>query len=181
MTDISDPLALARVLDALAFAAEKHRDQRRKDVHRAPYINHPISLAQVLCREGRVCDVDVICGALLHDTLEDTETTAEELEARFGAKVLAIVQQVSDDKTLPKQERKRLQILHAAGISDSAKLVKLADKICNLRDVADNPPSSWGLARRQDYFDWAKEVVDRLRGVHPTLEATFDAAYARRP
>lgn len=181
MTEISDPLALARVLDALAFAAEKHRDQRRKDAHAAPYINHPIALAQVLCREGKVCDADVICGALLHDTLEDTDTTAEELEARFGEHVRAIVEQVSDDKSLPKQERKRLQIVHAAGISDAAKLVKLADKICNLRDVADNPPSGWGLARRQDYFDWAKEVVDRLRGVHPWLEAAFDAAYERRP
>ena len=181
MTDITDPLTLARVLDALAFAADKHRDQRRKDAHAAPYINHPIALAQVLCREGRVCDVEVICGALLHDTLEDTDTTAEELQARFGAGVRAIVEQVSDDKTLPKQERKRLQIEHAAGISSRAKLVKLADKICNLRDVADTPPCDWGLGRRQDYFDWAKEVVDRLRGVHPELEAAFDAAYARRP
>jgi len=181
MTDIGDPLTLAKVLDALAFAADKHRDQRRKDAHAAPYINHPIALDQVLCREGMVCDVEVICGALLHDTLEDTDTSAQELEARFGAAVRAIVEQVSDDKALPKQERKRLQIEHAAGISDPAKLVKLADKICNLRDVADNPPRNWGLERRQGYFDWAKAVVDRLRGVHPALEAAFDAAYARRP
>ena len=88
---------------------------------------------------------------------------------------------MTDDKRLPKQERKRLQIEHAIHLSPKARLVKLADKIANLRDVADNPPGKWSLARRQEYFDWARSVIDKLRGVHPRLEAVFDDAYRNRP
>jgi guanosine-3',5'-bis(diphosphate) 3'-pyrophosphohydrolase len=172
---------LKLLLKALSFAAHKHKDQRRRDADASPYINHPISLANILCNEGQVTDVAVICGALLHDTVEDTETTPDELDAEFGKAIREIVMEVTDDKLLSKEERKRLQIVHAAHVSDKAKLVKLADKISNLRDVADNPPHDWSLARRQAYFDWAKAVIDRLRGVHPELEAVFDAAYARRP
>ncbi len=169
------------VLKALAFAADKHRDQRRKDALASPYINHPIALANVLVREGEVTDADVLAAALLHDTVEDTQTTPAELRAAFGPAIAAIVEEVTDDKSLPKAERKRLQVEHAATMSAQAKLVKLADKICNLRDMADQPPSKWDLARRREYFEWAKAVIDRLRGAHPKLEALFDAAYARRP
>jgi guanosine-3',5'-bis(diphosphate) 3'-pyrophosphohydrolase len=175
------PGELGAVLRALAFAADKHRDQRRKDAAASPYINHPIALANVLVREGRVSEPDVIAAALLHDTLEDTQTSPAELRAAFGERVACIVAEVTDDKSLPKAERKRLQIEHAAAISREAKLVKLADKICNLRDMAEHPPASWDLARRREYFDWARAVIDRLRGVHPGLEGAFDAAYARRP
>ena len=169
------------IMHALSFAAHKHRDQRRKDVDASPYINHPISLANILTNEGDISDVDVICAALLHDTIEDTDTTTEELEIAFGTVITLIVVEVSDDTSLPRLERKRLQIEHAAHASDKAKLVKLADKISNLRDVAINPPESWSLQRRQEYFDWAKQVIDQLRGVHLKLEACFDAAYACRP
>jgi len=175
------PTGLATVLDALAFAAHKHRDQRRKDAAASPYINHPIALANVLVREGAVSEPEVIAAALLHDTVEDTQTSPGELRTAFGERVARIVEEVTDDKSLPKAERKRLQIEHAAAISREAKLVKLADKICNLRDMADHPPASWDLVRRREYFDWAKAVIDRLRGVHPGLEAAFDAAYSRRP
>ena len=169
---------LKLLLKALSFAAHKHKDQRRKDADASPYINHPISLANILCNEGHVTDFDVICAALLHDTIEDTQTTPEELEREFGQAIRSIVMDVTDDKRLPKAARKRLQIEHA---SDQAKLVKLADKISNLRDVANNPPPEWSLERRQEYFDWAKTVIDQVRGVHPALEAIFDAAYANRP
>ena len=172
---------LALLLKALSFAAHKHRKQRRKDAEASPYINHPIALARALTGEGGVRDVQVLCAALLHDTIEDTETTREELDAAFGARVASIVAEVTDNKRLPKVERKRLQIVHAAHITREAKLVKLADKVCNLRDVADSPPVSWPMRRRRVYFDWAKRVVDRLRGVNRKLEAAFDAAYARRP
>jgi len=172
---------LRRLLKALAFAAHKHRDQRRKDVESSPYINHPIALANILCNEGHVTDINVICAALLHDTVEDTDTTPEELEREFGGEIRGIVMDVTDDKTLEKAERKQRQIEHAAHISDQAKLVKLADKISNLRDVASNPPSGWNLQRRQGYFDWAMAVIDRLRGVHGPMETIFDDAYARRP
>ena len=177
MTDTSLP----DLLDALAFAAHKHRDQRRKGSEAPPYINHPIQVAQVLASEGGSTDVAVLMAAILHDTIEDTDTTAAELDARFGSRVTAIVQEVTDDKSLRKEDRKRLQIAHAAEHSHEARLVKLADKICNLRDMAANPPDTWPLARQQAYFDWAKAVIDRLRGTHPRLEEAFDAAFARRP
>lgn len=171
---------LALLLKALAFAAHKHRDQRRKDPDASPYINHPIALADVLVNEGGVSDVEVLCAALLHDTVEDTATTPQELEEIFGPRIARIVAEVTDDQGLSKSERKRLQVEHATRLSPEAKLVKLADKICNLRDVAERPPASWDLARRREYFDWAKRVVDGLRGTHPRLEAAFDAAYSMR-
>jgi guanosine-3',5'-bis(diphosphate) 3'-pyrophosphohydrolase len=172
---------LALLLKALAFAAHKHRDQRRKDAEASPYINHPIALADVLMNEGGVTDVEVLCAALLHDTVEDTATTHEELVDAFGSRIARIVAEVTDDQALPKSERKRLQVEHAASISREAKLVKLADKICNLRDVMERPPAKWDLQRRREYFEWAKQVVDRMRGIHPRLESQFDDIYARRP
>ena len=172
---------LALLFRALAFAAHKHRDQRRKDAEASPYINHPIALAEVLAGEGGIIDVEVLAAALLHDTIEDTATTAEELRAEFGERIAAMVEEVTDDQKLPKAERKRLQIVHAAALSPGAKLVKLADKICNLRDVAERPPAKWDLQRRQEYFEWARRVIDGLRGAHPKLEAAFDAAFRRKP
>lgn len=172
---------VALVLRASAFAAHKHRNQRRKDVDASPYINHPLTLANVLANEAGVTDTVTLCAALLHDTVEDTDTTAAELAQAFGAEISGVVLEVTDDRSLPKAERKRLQVEHAATISDRAKLVKLADKISNLRDVATSPPAGWPLERRREYFDWAKSVVDRLRGVHAGLEDAFDRAYAARP
>jgi guanosine-3',5'-bis(diphosphate) 3'-pyrophosphohydrolase len=169
------------LLRALAFAAERHSRQRRKDVDASPYINHPIALANVLVNEGGVDSVEVLSAAILHDTLEDTETTVEDLDGAFGPRICSIVLEVTDDKSLAKVLRKQLQIDLAPQLSHEAKLVKLADKICNLRDVATAPPVGWSLERRQEYFDWAKQVVDRMRGAHSGLEAIFDAAYARRP
>ena len=172
---------LKLLLKALEFSARKHRNQRRKDVDASPYINHPISLADILCNEAHVTDINVICGALLHDTVEDTETEPEELESEFGKEITDIVMAVTDDQSLAKLERKQAQIDHAAHISDGAKLVKLADKISNLRDVSSNPPPDWSLDRRQEYFDWAKRVIDQLRGINPNLERIFDDAYSGRP
>jgi guanosine-3',5'-bis(diphosphate) 3'-pyrophosphohydrolase len=169
-----------QLIKAIAFAADKHRNQRRKDAEATPYINHPIALANVLTNEGNVEDEAVLLAAILHDTIEDTETSPTELVALFGQEVAAIVAEVTDDKSLPKANRKRLQVEHAPHISVNAKLVKLADKICNLRDIAACPPSDWTPERKRDYFDWAKAVVDGLRGVHPALEAVFEKAYEAR-
>lgn len=172
---------LKLLLKALKFAAIKHKDQRRKDAEASPYINHPIDLANILCNEAHITDVEVICGALLHDTVEDTETTPEELELEFGATIREIVMDLTDDKGLLKHERKLKQIEHAGHACDKAKLVKLADKISNLRDVASSPPADWSLERKQEYFDWAKRVIDQVRGVNLGLEDIFDATYSSRP
>lgn len=166
---------------ALAFAAHKHRDQRRKDPSASPYINHPIALVDILVNEGGINQFEVLCGAILHDTVEDTETTEKELREAFGEDISRIVMEVTDDKSLEKHERKRAQVKHSPHLSTEAKAVKLADKISNLRDVEHSPPSDWPLERRQQYFDWAKEVIDGLRREHPELEAIFDRQYRNRP
>jgi guanosine-3',5'-bis(diphosphate) 3'-pyrophosphohydrolase len=171
---------IALILQATAFAADKHRNQRRKDAEASPYINHPVALANLLAQAG-IGEPTVLTAALLHDTIEDTDATPEELIATFGGEIAAIVLEVTDDKSLLKAERKRLQIEHAAQLTTSAKLVKLADKICNLRDLSDSPPRDWPLERKREYFDWARQVVDRLRGANTHLEQLFDAEYARRP
>jgi guanosine-3',5'-bis(diphosphate) 3'-pyrophosphohydrolase len=170
-----------RLLFAIGFAANKHRDQRRKDAVASPYINHPIALANVLANEAGIDDERVLIAAILHDTIEDTETSEQELIREFGQEITGIVLEVTDDKALSRSERKRLQVEHAPSISRRAKLVKLADKICNLRDIATSPPPDWSLTRRQEYYDWAKAVIDGLRGVHPGLESIFDEAYSARP
>lgn len=165
---------LSAILRAAAFAADKHRTQRRKDHASSPFINHPLAVANVLAAHG-VTDPVVIQAALLHDTVEDTETTRDEIEREFGSEVAGVVMEVTDDKSLPKQERKRLQIEHAPHLSDRARLVKLGDKICNARDVSMNPPAEWSRDRRREYVEWTQKVVAGCRGVHPELEATFDA------
>jgi guanosine-3',5'-bis(diphosphate) 3'-pyrophosphohydrolase len=166
---------IALLVSAAAFAAEKHRDQRRKGADASPYINHPIALANVLVSEAGILDVSTLVAALLHDTVEDTDTAVDELRRLFGDEITAIVLEVTDDKSLPKAERKRLQIEHAPHLSYRAKLVKLADKVCNLRDIRLTPPAGWPLERRREYSDWARRVVDGLRGTHGVLEALFDA------
>lgn len=181
ITVISETDTVGLILRAIAFAADKHRNQRRKDADATPYINHPIALANVLKEEGGVTDPVVLAAAILHDTIEDTETTAYELETLFGPDVTKVVLEVTDDKTLGKAERKQLQIEHASTASHQAKLVKLADKICNLRDILASPPADWSAARKREYFEWAKRVVDNVRGASRELENSFDVVFDALP
>lgn len=171
--------ALGSILAAVHFAADKHRDQRRKDAEASPYINHPIEVAELLERVGGITDIATLQGALLHDTIEDTNTTPEELEAIFGKEVRDIVEEVTDDKRLSKEDRKRLQIEHAPHVSLKAKQIKLADKIANVRSVTEGPPAKWSLARRKEYLDWTEQVVAGLRGANPALEAHYRELLAR--
>lgn len=161
------------LLQALNFAALKHRDQRRKGAEASPYINHPIEVAELLARVGQITDVVILQSAVLHDTIEDTQTTGEELEQHFGAVVRRIVEEVTDDKSLPKAERKRLQIEHAPHLSPSAQLVKLADKISNVRSMTLAPPLDWPSERRLAYLDWTEQVVAGLKGCNAALEALY--------
>jgi guanosine-3',5'-bis(diphosphate) 3'-pyrophosphohydrolase len=176
-----DREAFSDFVRALAFASRKHSQQRRKDADASPYINHPIALVSILAVEAGINDRETLCAALLHDTIEDTDTSVEELVEAFGAPVASLVQEVTDDKRLPKAERKLRQIQHGAHLSPKARLVKLADKIANLRDVADSPPIDWPLARRQEYFDWAKQVVDEIPDPPTDLLSLFKAIYKQRP
>jgi (p)ppGpp synthase/HD superfamily hydrolase len=165
---------ITRLLTALQLATEKHRHQRRKDRDASPYINHPIQVAEILWRIGEVREIAIIAGALLHDTLEDTDLTPQEIESACGAEVLALVQAVTDDKSLPKQQRKQLQVDHAPHNSPGAKQIKLADKICNIYDIIHCPPQTWSQQRCQAYIDWSEQVVAGLRGINPALEAYYD-------
>jgi guanosine-3',5'-bis(diphosphate) 3'-pyrophosphohydrolase len=166
------------ILRAVAFAAEMHRDQRRKGARASPYINHPIAVAELLALVGGISDLATLQAAVLHDTIEDTQTTAEELENAFGSEVRSLVVEVTDDKRLPKDERKRRQIEHAPELSERAKAIKIADKICNVRDVTDSPPD-WPLERRREYLAWAERVVAGCRGTNAALERCFDEVLAR--
>jgi guanosine-3',5'-bis(diphosphate) 3'-pyrophosphohydrolase len=172
-----DALAFSQFLDALQFAAQQHRNQRRKGPDHQPYINHLIDVVDLLWRVGGVRDPVTLVAGLLHDAIEDTGTTAEEIERRFGPQVLAVVLEVTDDKSLPKAERKRLQVEHAPHKSQRAKQVKLADKISNVRDVLANPPADWPPERCHEYLEWAGQVVAGLRGACPALEIEFDSLF----
>ena len=167
--------SISLLLKAAAFAADRHRRQKRKDHEATPYINHPLEVARLLAEEGGVRDAEVLTAALLHDVIEDTRTTRRELERRFGARVAALVAEVTDDKRLPKQVRKRLQIEHAPQMSRAAALIKIADKTCNLRDIRERPPKGWSAARRRGYFAHAMAVVDGL----PVKKHTVLAAFRR--
>ncbi|KAL3065925.1 guanosine-3',5'-bis(diphosphate) 3'-pyrophosphohydrolase MESH1 [Trematomus bernacchii] len=168
------------LLETVNFAAEKHRNQRRKDPEATPYINHPIGVARIISHEGGVADIEVLQAALLHDTVEDTDTSFAELEAKFGPIVARIVQEVTDDKSLSKQDRKRQQVEHAAHCSRQAKVVKLADKLYNLRDLNRCTPSGWTAERVQEYFVWASEVVKGLRGTNYALEERLEELFRQR-
>lgn len=168
------------LLRALELAAERHRHQRRKDSEKSPYINHPIQVVTILWESG-VRDEIALIAAVLHDTIEDTATTRDEIAAAFGEAVAAVVEEVSDDKSLPKERRKELQVEHASRLSIAAKLVKIADKTCNLRDMNERPPPDWSEERRAEYYAWAARVVAEIRGTHAELERRFDIEMARRP
>ena len=167
------------MLRAVEFAAEKHRDQRRKGAGASPYINHPIEVAAMLANVAAVQDVAILAAAVLHDTVEDTRTSPEELEAAFGREVRLVVQEVTDDKKLEKADRKRLQVEHAPYLSPAAKLIKIADKIANVREVTEKPPSDWSATRRREYLDWAERVIAGCRGVNAALESRFDETLSR--
>ena len=172
-TDIA--LAIPALLDATLFAADKHRGQKRKDAQGTPYINHPIYVVHLMANVGGITDIELLQAGMLHDTVEDTETSPEEIETRFGYAVRSLVMEVTDDKSLEKQERKRIQIQKAPRLSPRAKIIKLADKIANLTDMIASPPAHWPLERRQQYVVWSNRVIAGCRGHNDRLEEIYDA------
>ena len=169
--------AIVQLARALDFAARKHRDQRRKGAAAEPYVNHLAEVARLVAEVTAGRDPVVVAAALLHDTIEDTKTAVEEIAREFGPDVAAIVVEVTDDKRLPKAERKRLQVENAPHKSPRAKLIKIADKTSNLRAILASPPVDWDATRKREYFEWAARVVAGCRGVNRALEAHFDNAY----
>lgn len=168
------------LMDAVQFSSEKHKDQRRKNTLQHPYINHPIRVARLLAVDAAVSDINVIVSALLHDTVEDTDTSIDEINKYFGPVVARIVGEVSDDKSLPKQARKQMQIDHAPNASVQAKLVKLADKLDNLTDLSQVTPVGWQPERVLEYFSWSEKVIAGLRGTNAVLETRLDQVLAKR-
>jgi guanosine-3',5'-bis(diphosphate) 3'-pyrophosphohydrolase len=169
---------LNKLLEAASFAAKRHSGQKRKGADGEPYINHPLEVANLLANVGKVEDYDVLIAALLHDTIEDTGTTKEEITELFGAKVCEMVLEVTDDKSLPKPARKQKQVEHAPHLSPGAKLIKLGDKISNITDILKNPPHDWSLERKREYVEWGERVVAGLRGANAKLEKHFDETAA---
>ena len=168
-------LAIPALMEATMFAADKHRGQRRKDAQGTPYINHPIMVVNLMANVGGITDIEALQAGMLHDTVEDTDTSPEEIETRFGYAVRSLVMEVTDDKSLEKQERKRIQIEKAPRLSPRAKVIKLADKIANLTDIIVSPPAHWPPERRQQYVDWSNKVVAGCRGQNERLEEIYDA------
>ncbi|KAG9290829.1 hypothetical protein G9A89_010978 [Geosiphon pyriformis] len=177
INDNSKPIYdFGKLIDSFDFAAKKHSFQRRKDPQQSPYINHPIGVAKNLTDAG-IYDLATLQAAILHDTVEDTDTTLEEIDQYFGKVVRNIVEECTDNKDLPKDERKRLQIENTPFKSDKAKAVKLADKLYNLRDLQRAVPIGWSFQRVQEYFIWAKRVTDGAKGVNQTLESQLENLY----
>lgn len=167
-----------RYVKACSFAAEKHKNQHRKDENKTPYINHPLQVAEILSECG-VDDEIVLTSAVLHDTIEDTKTTMEELIDIFGVEIANIVQECSDDKLKSKVKRKQLQIEHASHVSDRAKLVKLADKYANLSDLFSRPPKSWSQTEINGYFAWAYAVCTQMKGVNKQLDDKLQVLFEK--
>ena len=171
---------LERLLKAVAFAAAKHEGQNRKDAEATPYIIHPIGVARSLWEEGEVRSVNVLAAALLHDTLEDTDATSEEIEQLFGPRVRETVEELSNDPKLSRDENKQRQVDHAPDLSLNAQLVKLADRLYNIRDLR-NPPPSWSREQVLNYSGWGQKLLEALRGTHPKLELALSARSKNNP
>jgi GTP diphosphokinase / guanosine-3',5'-bis(diphosphate) 3'-diphosphatase len=163
------------LLHAIVFAADKHKFQRRKGSLDIPYINHPLKVCHLLAECGEQ-NMDVLLAAILHDVIEDTNTSENELSVLYGHSVLSMVLEVTDEKNLPEAERKQLQIIKAPTLSDGAKKIKIADKICNLQDII-NYPLDWEISRKLAYACWAKKVVNGCRGLVKPLDDLFDKVY----
>jgi len=171
--------AVQRILAAAVFAAEKHAGQKRKGQAAEPYINHLIEVAELVAAASPALDVNLVMAAFLHDTIEDTGVTAQELEQRFGHDVTALVLEATDDKTLPKATRKALQIENAPDKSERAQTLKLADKISNLRSLLASPPAEWSPERKREYGEWARKVVSGFTSPNALLLAEFEKVYAQ--
>lgn len=163
----------AALLKAIAFAADKHRQQRRKGLDSDPYINHPIAVANILANIGNITELPILLAAVLHDTIEDTDTGQEEILQLFGIQVLNLVLEVTDNPHLSKPARKQLQIQNLPDMSTGAKCIRLADKISNMLDITFHPPLNWSPQRCAEYIDWSEQILVGCKGINTDLEYKF--------
>lgn len=167
-------LQLDSILDAVIFAARKHQGHVRKDERASPYVTHPLAVARAIYQIGKIHDPIILIAAILHDIIEDTDTTDTEIQERFGEEILSTVLEVTDDKSQMKIIRKQQQVVHSPDLSYGAKIIKLADKLTNCQDILHTPPRDWSIKRRQEYIQWAADVIAQIRNTNPPLEAAFD-------
>ncbi len=160
------------LIKAGVYAAEKHKYQRRKGFNQVPYVNHPLKVASLLSQCGEK-DETLLIAAILHDVIEDTDATEQEITEKFSKEVSDIVMEVTDDKDLPYAVRKELQIKRVPSLSENAKKLKIADKTCNIRDILIYP-LDWSTERKLSYLEWAGEVIDKCRNINPELDKAFD-------
>jgi (p)ppGpp synthase/HD superfamily hydrolase len=170
---------LLQILIAANFAARAHANQKRKGVAGEPYINHLIEVAELVAGSGAEADVNLIMACFLHDVVEDTTITRQEISQAFNEDVASLVMEVTDDKTLPKQTRKTLQVQTAPDKSVRAQALKIADKISNLRALLYSPPPDWSIERKREYFDWARAVVSGFTAPNQHLLHLFNQTYQR--
>ncbi len=168
---------LAQLFETLTYAAVKHQYQRRGGYEQLPYINHLIKVTNLLIQVAKEQNEAILKAAILHDILEDKHVSVEELYIRFGREVSQIVEELTDDMSLPYAERRRLQISEAANLSLAAKKIKIADKSCNIRDIVDYP-LSWKPERKLAYIEWSQQVIGQLKGADAALEKYFDESVA---
>jgi (p)ppGpp synthase/HD superfamily hydrolase len=173
----SSLVSVERILAAARFAAEKHAGQKRKGLALEPYINHLIEVAELLAASSETLDVNLVMAGLLHDTIEDTDATALDLDSRFGSDVTGLVLEATDDTSLPKDTRKALQIESAPHKSPRAQTLKLADKVSNLRALLKSPPAEWSSERKREYGEWARKVVEGFTAPNGVLKSQFEKAY----
>lgn len=158
-----------RVFAALSFAAQRHRDAPRPGAD--PCLAHPIAVADAIVSIGGVTDAVVLCAALLHDVVNNTETPPQLLMDRFGREIADVVLDISDDRSLPEVQRRRVQVAYAPNLSGRARLVRLADMLCRLRRLAAVP-----RAERAAEVAWVAQMVAGLGGMNTALETAADAA-----
>jgi (p)ppGpp synthase/HD superfamily hydrolase len=162
------------IFRALSYAAQQHATHKRKGREALPYINHPIKVSTIITQYVPDASNELIAAAVLHDVVEDSETTVEDLKNMFGATIASIVEEVSDDKFLPKKEAKQKQIQNAPHLSHNAKLIRICDKIANVRDICgEDVPNDWDYKTKIEYLNWAEEVVNAMGKFHDELEFTF--------
>src|SRR5215831_5598752 len=166
-----------RILAAAHFAADKHARQKRKGLAGEPYVNHLVEVAELIAGSTDPLDANLVIAGFLHDTIEDAGVTKDELAERFGDDVASLVMEATDDKSLPDETRKALQVQTARFKSPRAQTLKLADKISNLRAILDSPPADWSEERKRQYFEWARQVVSGFTSPNASLQAEFDRTY----